>query len=463
MIASLGSRNNGLIPTVGLLFLAILSCSIWLGGTHCQAQDTSTQDAAPQSKSRFAGPTDSGFLLPNGWHLTPAGKQVDTSDLLLNIFPMKDSRRAVVATSGFNEHQLGIVDLDSGEFLSKQVVHQSWFGLAVAPDESRLWWSGGGFGRVHQFQIDENQLIQTSEKEPSPFELSRKELAEIRTKLSKEKSFKSGLAWDSKRKCLYALNINQGKLLAINEEGQTVSELDLGGRPYDVQISPRNGLLYVSDWSERRILVIDPHQMTLAARILVGEHPNQLAFHPTDDRLFVSCGSSNGVWVIDTKRGVVTETIMTSLFPLSPEGSTPDALAVSPDGSNLLVANADNNCIAVVDVTAPSRSQVKGFIPTGWYPTSERFRLLTSPMTRNFKSTRLRCIATAPIPTNCFRPYPRRFQRSFQHALEIHVLSSMSSMSSKRIEPTTKSLGIWQVNRHRRATGILVCACSHAR
>lgn len=181
MIASLGSRNNGLIPTVGLLFPAILSCSIWLGGTHCQAQDTSTQDAASQSKSRFAGPTDSGFLLPNGWHLTPAGKQVDTSDLLLNIFPMEDSRRAVVATSGFNEHQLGIVDLDSGEFLSKQVVHQSWFGLAVAPDESRLWWSGGGFGRVHQFQIDENQLIQTSEKEPSPFELSRKELAEIRT------------------------------------------------------------------------------------------------------------------------------------------------------------------------------------------------------------------------------------------------------------------------------------------
>ena len=370
MIASRGSSNSGLTPPAGLLFPAILMVSIWLEDAHCQAQDTSTQGAAAQATSRFAGPTDSGFLLPNGWHLTPAGKQVDTSDLLLNIFPMKDSRRAVIATSGFNEHQLGIVDLDSGEFLSKQVVHQSWFGLAVAPDESHLWWSGGGFGRVHQFQIEENQLIQTSEKEPNPFELSRKELAEIRTKLSKEKSFKSGLAWDSKRKCLYALNINQGKLLAIDDEGQTASELDLGGRPYDVQISPRNGLLYVSDWSERRILVIDPDQMTLAARILVGEHPNQLAFHPTDDRLFVSCGSSNGVWVIDTKRGVVTETIMTSLFPLSPEGSTPDALAVSPDGSTLLVANADNNCIAVVDVTAPSRSQVKGFIPTGWYPTS---------------------------------------------------------------------------------------------
>jgi len=37
-------------------------------------------------------------------------------------------------------------------------------------------------------------------------------------------------------------------------------------------------------------------------------------------------------------------------------------------GARLLVANADNNCIAVIDVAVPGKSQVKGFIPTGWYP-----------------------------------------------------------------------------------------------
>ena len=36
------------------------------------------------------------------------------------------------------------------------------------------------------------------------------------------------------------------------------------------------------------------------------------------------------VSVIDTKRGHVIETIVTALFPKAPEGSTPDALAVSP-------------------------------------------------------------------------------------------------------------------------------------
>src|SRR5262249_44047095 len=53
-----------------------------------------------------------------------------------------------------------------------------------------------------------------------------------------------------------------------------------------------------------------------------------------------------------------------------PEGSTPDALAVAPDGKTLFVANADNNCVAVIDIAEPGRSQVKGFIPTGWYPTA---------------------------------------------------------------------------------------------
>src|SRR4029078_4222430 len=52
------------------------------------------------------------------------------------------------------------------------------------------------------------------------------------------------------------------------------------------------------------------------------------------------------------------------------EGSTPDALAVSPDGTTLFVANADNNCVAFIDIAERDRSEVKGFIPTGWYPTA---------------------------------------------------------------------------------------------
>ncbi len=75
--------------------------------------------------------------------------------------------------------------------------------------------------------------------------------------------------------------------------------------------------------------------------------------------------------VIDTARGGGRDHHHVTL-PARPERSLPDALAVAPDGETLYVANADNNCVAVVDVRVLSKSQVKvpGSSATGWYPTS---------------------------------------------------------------------------------------------
>ncbi|HSK08218.1 MAG TPA: alkaline phosphatase family protein, partial [Vicinamibacterales bacterium] len=83
--------------------------------------------------------------------------------------------------------------------------------------------------------------------------------------------------------------------------------------------------------------------------------------------------NTNAVWVLDLAEGVAREQISVSLYPNAPVGSTPNALALSPDGRTLLVANADNNTLAVVDVTTAGRSEVEGFIPTGWYPTGVLF------------------------------------------------------------------------------------------
>jgi hypothetical protein len=47
-------------------------------------------------------------------------------------------------------------------------------------------------------------------------------------------------------------------------------------------------------------------------------------------------------------------------------------VALSSDEKTLYIANADNNCLAVFDVTKPGASVSKGFIPTAWYPTCVR-------------------------------------------------------------------------------------------
>jgi hypothetical protein len=86
----------------------------------------------------------------------------------------------------------------------------------------------------------------------------------------------------------------------------------------------------------------------------------------------VANANRNTVTVIDADSGKTVESIWAALFPDSPAGSTPNSLALSPDDRRLFVANANNNTIAVFDVSVPGQSRSLGFIPVGWYPTSVR-------------------------------------------------------------------------------------------
>lgn len=319
----------------------------------------------------FPGQTKSGFLLPNGWTISPAGKSVVVGDLPLNIIPLSGSRHALVATSGYNKHELSLVDLGSLSIAARSEVLQSWYGLALSKVDSstsahKVWWSGGGGDLVHTLLLEDNKLRRIGPAEPDI-----KTIKEQEKRTGIQRGFKSGLVLDSRRGRLLSLDINAGMIAALAlKDGQVIKSAKIGGRPYDVLISSDRGRLYVSDWAGKSVLVLDADDLQVAARIPVGDHPCQLALHPKDDRLFVACASSNSVSVIDPKAETVKETIVTSLFPRAPEGSTPDALAISPDGSTLYVANADNNCVTVIDVAVPGKSGVRGFIPSGWYPTA---------------------------------------------------------------------------------------------
>ncbi|MGC4013487.1 MAG: alkaline phosphatase family protein [Luteolibacter sp.] len=336
--------------------------------------------ASAQEDARTAGPTDSGFLLPNGWHLTPVGKHFVTTDMPLNVIPLRDGKRVLVATSGYNKHELYLVDISGREpvQITKTSSSQSWFGLGLGEAAGRVWWSGGGYGRLHQFDLKEGTgFTRTSPAELSPAQ-AKAEAAKLAKDTEKkageapavdEKAFRSGLALDPSRGQLYSLDVNLGLLEATDPRDTTAKPkvLQVGGRPYDVVVGRKQ--IFVSDWAGDQVVVVDPIGFKVVARIPVGDHPNQMVLHK-DGRLFVACSASNTVSVVDTKRGHVVETIFTALFPKAPEGSTPAALALSPDGETLFVANADNNCIAVIDVETPRQSGVKGFIPTGWYPSA---------------------------------------------------------------------------------------------
>src|SRR5437660_12512920 len=99
--------------------------------------------AAAQDKPQFAGPTASGFLLPIGWTLSPAGQHVVLSDLPLNIRPLADGKHVLISTNGYNKHELTLIDLATRKVVARDSVRESWFGLALTEPEDRIWWAGG--------------------------------------------------------------------------------------------------------------------------------------------------------------------------------------------------------------------------------------------------------------------------------------------------------------------------------
>ncbi len=106
---------------------------------------------------------------------------------------------------------------------------------------------------------------------------------------------------------------------------------------------------------------------TVTKVIPVGRHPTGLAWDEKNSRLYVANGNSDAVSVIDTRRDVVTSTITIAPFRERNIGLAPTAVALSPDATTLFVTLGGVNAVAVYSLPA---AQLRGLIPTGWYPTS---------------------------------------------------------------------------------------------
>ena len=110
-----------------------------------------------------------------------------------------------------------------------------------------------------------------------------------------------------------------------------------------------------------------------------GSHPffqcgQGAAAHLGVARLFVAAANTNNVYsvgVTESNELRVLESINAAMTPRHPLGMTPSALALSRDGNQLYVVCSDANAVAVVDISQ-ARADVRGFIPTGWYPTAAR-------------------------------------------------------------------------------------------
>ena len=115
----------------------------------------------------------------------------------------------------------------------------------------------------------------------------------------------------------------------------------------------------------------------LDANLNIGDtHPsaNVIVRGNGQELLYVAKTNNDSVAIVDlhgNKVGEIDLSLFQSVSGLDHEihGTYPNAIAVSPDGKRVYVAEAGINSVAVLDTTNPLSPSFIGRIPAGWYPT----------------------------------------------------------------------------------------------
>ena len=101
---------------------------------------------------------DGGAILPNGWPLTPAGRQLELSTLPMSLLLAGGDRHAISLNAGFLTPSLSVVDLDQGRVSQTIPLRDAWLGLTATRKRDRLYVGGGASGSVFELAWKDGAL-----------------------------------------------------------------------------------------------------------------------------------------------------------------------------------------------------------------------------------------------------------------------------------------------------------------
>lgn len=297
-------------------------------------------------------------LLPNGWSLSPAGTSTALGDLPLQIVLSPSKKLLAVTNNGQSTQSIQLIDASDSKLLDQVEIPKSFYGLAFSRDEKMLYASGGNDNLIRIYSVRSGKLrLQDSLVLGKPWPAGK--ISPV------------GIALDDLHNRLYTVTKEDSSLYVFNLQTRAlVMKLPLGAEAYSCILRPGTNELAVSLWGADKVIFFNTTTLTVSGSIKVGDHPGEMVFNHKGNLLFAASGNENTVSVIDVVKKKELERLNSAVFPTHLAGSTPNGLALSHNEKTLYIANADNNCLAVFNVTNPGNSTSMGFIPTGWYPTN---------------------------------------------------------------------------------------------
>jgi YVTN family beta-propeller protein len=370
------------------------------------------------STTALVGRLPNGLMTPANQLVTPAGTSIELPGMRPQALALSPDGRLLV-TAGLN-HQLIVLDLATGkksqhvDFPSDKAPAQqtldapilepdnkaqlSYTGLAFSPNGSRIYLANVN-GDIKVFAVAKAGTVTSSFSIPLPPANAPRRTNEI----------PAGIAVSRDGKKLYvALNLSNRLAELDAATGEVLRMWDVGAAPFAVALVGHK--VYVSNWGGRRpgprdfvgpagrgttvrvdnryiadegsVSVIDLNNnnsmaerdavepnLSAAAEILTGVHACALAVSPNGRYLVVANAGSDTLTVIDTRKDKIVETICARQDPSDLFGAQPNALAFDKRGKTLFVCNGTQNAVAVFQFK-PGESKLLGLIPVGWFPSA---------------------------------------------------------------------------------------------
>lgn len=440
-------------------------------------------------------------IIPNGRLLTPQGKQIEVAPHPYGLTLSPDGTVAVTANSGVRPFSISIIrdifgenpsvqQVPPGASTDKGILAAVFMGLAISPDNQKLYIGGGQEGKIFVFNLSNGEKLEEFVCD-TPF--NNKEY---------EDSYIGDLVLSNNGNFLFAVDQTNFRVLAIDTQAKKIAaSIPVGRYPFGITLSPDETRAYVANvgmFEYSRIIDTDPEDTertglsfppfgylskeseegvdidgfkvpglgdpnvpesfsvweidikdlenaTVTARvktgILVGQvvedfpavggaSPNSVV--ATENRVFVSNGNNDSISVIDTEKDEVIETIELKLDPRlgNLRGAIPFGLILSQDHKKLYVAEAGINAVAVIDVSTYS---VLGHIPTGWFPS----KLAVSKDGKKLIVSNAKGYGSGPNGGPEFEPGP---EGSYIGNLMNGVVSIMDIPKDKDLKETTKKV-----------------------
>jgi YVTN family beta-propeller protein len=344
------------------------------------------------------------YVTPVHQVLTPLGVQVELPGMRPQAVALSPDGR-LLATSGKTQ-ELVLIDPQSGQIkqhvalpsskaqdpnaVSSHILEPdksgqlSFTGLIFSADGARIYLSNVN-GDVKVFRVSPEGQVSGLFSIALPAADAPRRKQEI----------PAGLAISRDGRRLYVvLNLSNRLAEVDTATGQMLRSWPVGVAPYGVVLAGDKA--YVSNWggrlpdddsvtgpagqgtrvrvdpvrhiaNEGSVSVIRLTQETPVAQIMVGLHSSAIAGSPDGRHVVVANAGNDTLSVIDTRTDTVIETIWAKSNPADLFGASPNALAFHPSGDTLYVANGTQNAIAVFRFH-PGKSKLLGLIPVGWFP-----------------------------------------------------------------------------------------------